>query len=210
MESIRRKSSLPEKVRTVAICNVITLCFWVFLFLENAMNIDLESVLINPMIDPVILSIATILILLVYLGLYQSSYTQSKSAIILYSVLAITQLITYTGIIIYTLVLVSLPSSTLILSYQTILYLATCVLWSLYLVYSIFVVALFHHDIVKDQQLMMVEVIQNRCSIIPPKDISEPSSFLCSSKPINAYLSSTTSLSLGGSQNALLDKSSLI
>ena len=210
MESIRRKSSLPEKVRAVAICNVIILCFCVFLFLEKARNIDLESVLINPMIDPVILSTITILILLVYLGLYQSSFTQSRSAIILYFVLAITQLITYTGIIIYTLVMVSLPSSTLMLSYQTILYLTTCILWSLYLVYSIFVVALFHHDIVKEQQFNMVEEIQHRCSILPPREISEPSSFLCSSKPINAYLSSTRSLSLGGSQNALLDDSSLI
>ena len=159
MENIRRKSSLPEKVRTVAICNVIILCFCVFLFLEKARNIDLELILLNPMVDPILLSAITILILLVYLGLYQSSYTQSKAAIILYFVLAITQLITYTGIIIYTLVFVSLPSSTLILSYQTMLYLATCILWSIYLVYSIFVVALFHHDIVKEQQLKMVEII---------------------------------------------------
>ena len=210
MENIRRKSSLPEKVRTVALCNVIILCFCVFLFLEKARNIDLELILINPMVDPILLSAITILILLVYLGLYQSSYTQSKSSIILYFVLAITQLITYTGMIMYTLVLISLPSSTLMLSYEAILYLSTCVLWSLFLVYSIFIVALFYHEILKETGLETVKEVQNRCSILPPDEISEPSSFLCSSTSINTYLSSTRSLSLGESKTALLEKSNLI
>lgn len=205
MEEKTNQSSLPEKVRTIAVCNAIMLCFCFFLFLEKMLDVDLELILINPAFDPIIISVIFIIPLLCYLALHRSTKSNSKFMISQYFVLASIQVISFSGLVTYYLIEISLPYSELIVSHEAILYLTTCMVWNVFKMYSIFVVALFYREASQKHQFKIGVKKPTQGLLKQQNKISFSDLSVYVSKASSTGLFPTNSSELSEPNEALLD-----